>query len=552
MTTPIHYDNDGRQILGVTQIDHYDHIGKVKTVHYDGDGQVIYTMDCIDKEATKPYGIGVTKVSYHRQEDNNVADIKEIKNVTPKYEFKRGIIKTTPKKETRSEVTRYVAKTENVLCKITNILGSRGTGCHTIFNELYSLICDQIDETYLYTTNENHRYSMVETSNVFNNLDSLKSLSDIKDNKTSRVLIFDNMDTNKLWLYKNIFMNSRHLNLTIFIISKHGSCFPALRANIDYSYIMKGYQYSAFDQLGKYVSNLNLFKSIYQSLHDYGMVVYNNNNSQFYHYETSLNYTNLTFNSKGPYEQIYQVDQNNILNTISIIVGKKKIGKSTLMRSLYSYICNDINEFYVLSNLRTNDYNDLTSEDNIFDDLSDFDTLINTLKNKNGNKLLLIDHFDMNILCKNKNFNYLMINGRHINLTIFILDQHLPHLTPQNRAQIDRLFIMPTDDLIRFKNKYDGYILDWLLLNTMHTQLKAYESLVIDYTSINQVISKYRHPYPIKTLPKKNLSSSKLNESIDNILTKQINVSDILKLRSELKQLKSLCSKLLDNTADLI
>ena len=311
----------------------------------------------------------------------------------------------------------------------------------------------------------------------------------------------------------------------------------------DNIYVMHGYKNkTTFNKLQHYVNDWSLFDNIYQSIDDQSMIVIDNNVTAQKLYWYPVNNTN--------HDQQYNYD--NIINTINLIVGKRRIGKSVLMQHLYGYIHKDIEDFYVLTQLM-DDY-DMTDKNHILRDFGQLETLLNECKNNPRRKrVLLIDTMDIKTLCNKDYFKHLIINGRHYNLTIFIINEFLPKMIPMLSANIDRLFIMRSILFEKAKDRYLYYVESkWPVLLDMHKQLKNHECLVVDRCTKEITINKYKATYPLAVLPKKVvIPNVNIESSILAPIKREINIDDIKKLRSQLKQLKSLCSKLLDDTSDM-
>lgn len=463
-------------------------------------------------------------------------------------------------------VRQYLPDKNELLGNVTAILGLQQSGCSTLFKHLYEQICNETDEVYVYSGCKETCYSMANKSNIFYDLDSFPSLADkickeMNNNIVNRVLIFDSLGqmynnlTKYVSKYTEIFMLSKYKKLSIFIIANSPfEIGPMLRSQISNLFILNGFnKYGQLNKIRDYVNNWPQFKILYGSLDKYSMLAINNKKGKsINHYKVPSDCIDLNFISKGPYELTYKADYNNVINTVNLIIGKKGVGKSKLMEDLYSYIHHKIDEFYVLTQLNEDSY-PMTDRNHISCDFNELEILINKCKNKPKlNKVLLIDEMDMEILGKNINFQHLMMNSRPLGVTIFIISQYLPYFKPNIRVNIDKLFVMRNVIFETNPKRFELYIGNQLhIFSNMYKQLVDYDCLLIDNGKNNEIL-KYTATYPLthtyKTISHNNDLISSIDESLENLSLKKINVNDIKELRVQLKQLKSLCSKLLDNT----
>lgn len=159
---------------------------------------------------------------------------------------------------------------------INYITGARCKGKHTLFRYLYSQIHSQIDELYVCTLHDRYD-SLTVTDNIFRDVQLLDQLlgqllSDLERYPvTQRVIVLDvDGDLDQYltrppqWL-QGLFMNGRHLGLTIFIVSQYPYSFsPALRANIDNIFVLNEqknvYLKTLYDHYGDFIFALDDFK----------------------------------------------------------------------------------------------------------------------------------------------------------------------------------------------------------------------------------------------------------------------------------------------------
>ncbi len=227
-------------------------------------------------------------------------------------------------------------------------------------------------------------------------------------------------------------------------------------------------------------------------------------------------------------------------NSLNYICGKKEVGKSTLFNFLYSLIIDQIEEFFVFT-LQPQLYSDLTCNAHIFSSFEHFESLIEYFKkNQQKKRLVCIDQLSHEINWKSIGVKTLFMQARHFNVTMFIVAQYPCNWTPDIRAQVDNCFFFnePTKSYLHkiYEHHCGNFFHNFDSFRTVHGQLaKNYSSLVI--TPDNDNIYYYKASLEVDLVKKDIIAPFIFNQSGTN---KQI-------IKSQLKQLKSLCSQILDH-----
>ena len=237
------------------------------------------------------------------------------------------------------------------------------------------------------------------------------------------------------------------------------------------------------------------------------------------------------------------------IGSINYIIGKRGVGKTVLFNYLYSLIQDRIDEFFALTSTPT-DYQSLTIESHIRSDPEHLQSLVTYFKsNPQTQRVLVIDSNDLEkLLTENHLFiNELFMNGRHLGVTLFIISSYPYNMKPHLRANIDRIFIFREQNLSIVQKLYMQFGGCTSTLKDFKSALQMatcppYQCLVIDNCDqqlqwfVSEMIN-------ARTLCKKT-QVIKLDHYEKKVI--EIDQDELNEMKTELKQLKSLCSKLLD------
>lgn len=231
------------------------------------------------------------------------------------------------------------------------------------------------------------------------------------------------------------------------------------------------------------------------------------------------------------------------LNSLNYIYGKRAVGKSTLFNSLYSLIINQIEEFFVFT-AHPELYSHLTCESHIFTDFKHFESLIDYFKkNRHRKRLLLIDELPEQINCKSASVKNLFMTGRHLNVTTFIITQYPYNWTPELRAQIDNCFFFcegHQSNLQKIYQQFGGMFHNFDSFRNVYREVtKNFTILILNSSQHNAYW--YQAQVHVDLIKKTDPAPLITNPSENN---KQL-------LKSQLKQLKSLCSQILDHLENI-
>jgi hypothetical protein len=232
------------------------------------------------------------------------------------------------------------------------------------------------------------------------------------------------------------------------------------------------------------------------------------------------------------------------INTANYIIGKSGSGKTTLLESLYSRVIDQIDEVFVLTP-HNDKYTNLTIKEHIYTDLNQLDQLFRYfVKNKKLNRVVIIDSFEgMGDLSSVKR---LAMNHRSVNATVFFVSQY-PCLPLMIRTNLDNVLICREQ---MKANQHRLYTHFCGIFSSFHVF-----SDVLAYTTKNfrcLVIDQRRDRYgwfeaDLATrvnLPPK-IVKAKLDDKCQSCV--ELPLEDLETLKSTLRQLKSLSSRLLDH-----
>jgi hypothetical protein len=263
------------------------------------------------------------------------------------------------------------------------------------------------------------------------------------------------------------------------------------------------------------------------------------------HFQTLKSYT-------SPQEvDLHQCDDNDLtqIGHTNYIIGRRNTGKTVLFNYLYSLIIDQIDEFFVLTTSPEN-YQSLTTDSHIFSN----DTLIAVQlqslvkyfrSTRQKNRILVIDVPECEKLSNSAEFKELIINGRHLHVTIFIISSYPDNLKPVIRANLDRIFIMKDDNPSTIQKLYMQFGGCVKTLTTFKDLLKRATSVPYQCLMINN-----RQPqcFTTKFIDVEHLckKTQEIDFSQYKMSVIEISHDELNEMKTELKILKSLASKLLD------
>ena len=230
------------------------------------------------------------------------------------------------------------------------------------------------------------------------------------------------------------------------------------------------------------------------------------------------------------------------LGSITYIVGRSCSGKSILFRSLYSLIADQIDELFVFAALE-HKYKNLTIDSHIYENSNKLEALFSYFrKNPKIKRVLIFDRSEFDF--KSPAIRSIFVNGRHLNLTVFIIADYPLHMPPFLRAQVDNCFFAREERMSIQKTIYDrhgsfiptfkNFCALWNLATT-----PCYQFFVLSQNSCYWIKSEL-------------IDETKIEKKIveANIEPSQ-NTLKMQQLRVQVKQLKSLCSQILDGMDDV-
>lgn len=151
-----------------------------------------------------------------------------------------------------------------------------------------------------------------------------------------------------------------------------------------------------------------------------------------------------------------------------IITGKTKSGKTYFTKSLIDKAHSQFDYIFIYSSTAdiSGDFDEfekkhrkktmiITDENEFLELLNDENFNEQILNDKNLSKLIIIDDFIGFIdLHANKKFDSLASRGRHLNISVMYLTQHIFAMTPCIRLNCDYIFLTKTSDN-NIKQLYD-------------------------------------------------------------------------------------------------
>lgn len=147
------------------------------------------------------------------------------------------------------------------------------------------------------------------------------------------------------------------------------------------------------------------------------------------------------------------MDEFSLVNTTTILVAKRKSGKSVLLKHLVECERNEFYKIWVICPTESVNgfYSDIVPKECIFDEYNEewVESLIQNMtkyhqdKNKKPkNVLLILDDCVSDVrLASSKSFSKIFTRGRHIHLGIIVTTQYLNLVPPTCRNNADMLFI---------------------------------------------------------------------------------------------------------------
>jgi len=244
------------------------------------------------------------------------------------------------------------------------------------------------------------------------------------------------------------------------------------------------------------------------------------------------------------------------MGSINYIVGKRATGKHSLFRFLYSLIHSQIEELFVFTH-QDYRFQSLTVKSHILNNLEKLPALISYFKDTPRTKRAVVfETHDVQqyLNSEQSGFAELFLNGRHLGVTAFFITAYPYSMKPMLRVNIDNVFIF---------HEYNQSIIQKLFM-----QHGGLAPSISDFKSILQQIAHIRYNCMVidncknqfqwikADLIDDKLLSKKLKEIPSKYLeprktTIEIEISELDDMKRQLKQLKSLCSQLLDRFNNL-
>ena len=191
-------------------------------------------------------------------------------------------------------------------------------------------------------------------------------------------------------------------------------------------------------------------------------------------------------------------------NDYCLIIGKRRSGKSVLIKELMHHfdkdcgikagvICShseDVDPFYkeffpdlfIYNNCNLMCKRVIERQEKL---LEENEELRNKGEPEKDNRILVVldDVIDDPTLAKNEDFNNIIYNGKHYNITLIISVQYVKALPPGARQNPDVVFLFNTDSETEIKKMYDTYgekfPSEKVFKNVLLTFTKNYQSLVL-------------------------------------------------------------------------
>ena len=228
---------------------------------------------------------------------------------------------------------------------------------------------------------------------------------------------------------------------------------------------------------------------------------------------------------------------------INYIIGDRACGKNYLFRDLYSQIHKKIKNLYVITGLPSK-YSDLTT--NIYDNLDAINQLF-TEPCENPS-VLVIDNMYSYKKSHEPIINNLFQNSKNYKVTIYFISNN-PHsrwMSAENREKVDRIFIFGEYKKsvmqklhAQFPTKYAFN--EFEMIYHMITKGK-YGCLVIDNKK-DKILWFKANVHQLGSIPAKN---EKVLLATNPVKKVELHLDEINNIKTQLKQIKSSCSRLLD------
>jgi hypothetical protein len=205
----------------------------------------------------------------------------------------------------------------------------------------------------------------------------------------------------------------------------------------------------------------------------------------------------------------FDISKINKYSTI-LIIGLRHNGKTTLIKELVNNN-KEINKKCIIS---PDNYEDLRNEQTyicekyvpkIIETVYEQQVKLYNLKNREilaeSSAYLILENSIFNTeIFKDKNFKNILLNGKHLNISLILAIQFPMKLPPLVRSNLDYTFVFKDNNILNRKElyeKYGGFIEDFQFFSKIMDSLKDYECIVIDHTihnsdSVIDLISYYK------------------------------------------------------------
>lgn len=245
-------------------------------------------------------------------------------------------------------------------------------------------------------------------------------------------------------------------------------------------------------------------------------------------------------------------------NQNSIIIGKRAVGKSTLVKYLLqNRYDNSLQKDVITESEYTHKfYENIDTNIKLYDNFGSYFSNYNFLvidNCMNSSKIIVFDNaiFDYRSL-NNKWIRNLIINKKTLKTSTIMTFQYPIGISPDKRANIDYIFIFKDNNLSyreELYKQYCGIISTYEAFSLIMNQLQDHECLVIDNYSTSNKIEDVIYWYKVNMERDKQININKeiteevneeINEEINNEMNEEIN-EDMNKTLLEEKVKSSTC-----------
>lgn len=259
-----------------------------------------------------------------------------------------------------------------------------------------------------------------------------------------------------------------------------------------------------------------------------------------------------------------QISENHIRSIqgeLTVIVGARSSGKFTLFRQLYASIEPKTEEFIVFGKSDLIDvlyerYSDFTIRDNIHNTIDPskgheaLNAFISHVKqNPKTPRVVVFDQIDMELI-KSPKLKPIMMNLRHYGITLYIIQQYPLSLGVIYTSLIDKVYFSTPSSVSVIKKLWDLYVNDHFGHYGLNFEkfVQIAKNLQIG-TFIELSMSGYQKKFNYVTSDLQKIVVSVKNKKVNmpaNYQTVTMSYEMVQLLKSQLRQVKSHCSQMLD------